>query len=131
MPQLTCTLGPYLAAHNITAYRLSKTVDKLKAATVYGIANGKIRPSLDSLEDIMQALPRLTGKAVDISELLKYQEVADDGPNAIDPQSRAWLDAPTKGLTELAPYPWEPGEREAGEPIRFVEGKGWLSGDEQ
>jgi len=54
--KITITLKQYLDSIGITSYVLSKWVDGVSAQTVYAIANGTRRPSLEVLEKILNSL---------------------------------------------------------------------------
>ncbi len=64
----------YLQAHNITPYRLMKE-SGLAQGTIYRIVNGEAK-GVDTvtLDATIRALRKLTGKPVDVSDLLEYQE---------------------------------------------------------
>jgi hypothetical protein len=65
----------FLDEHNISAYRLAQeTAGQLAPNTVYALARpGVKRVDLATLGDIITALRTLTGKPVDIADLLEYQ----------------------------------------------------------
>lgn len=54
--KLKIVLRDYLEAHGITVYLLTKWVEGVSPQTLYAIANGTRRPSLEALEIILQAL---------------------------------------------------------------------------
>lgn len=68
-------LREYLDTKGLTAYRLAQRVDGMKPASVYAIAAGKKRPSLESLEKILGALRELTGEPVSLADVLEVQGV--------------------------------------------------------
>lgn len=68
------TVKPVLARHNITPYRLMKE-SGLAQGTAYRLANGDTRSlNADTLDRVMTALRRLTGEAIEISDLVTYEE---------------------------------------------------------
>ena len=54
--KITITLKQYLDSIGITSYVLGKWVDGVSAQTIYAIANGTRRPSLEVLERILNGL---------------------------------------------------------------------------
>jgi hypothetical protein len=68
-------LKPFLEHHNISAYALAKQVaPKLASNTVYSLVRETPkRVDMESLEMILIALKELTGKKVDIPQLLEYK----------------------------------------------------------
>lgn len=54
--KITVTLKDYLDSIGITSYTLGKWVDGVSSQTVYAIANGTRRPSLEVLERILNGL---------------------------------------------------------------------------
>ncbi len=54
--KITITLKEYLDSIGITSYVLGKWVDGVSAQTIYAIANGTRRPSLEVLERILNGL---------------------------------------------------------------------------
>lgn len=54
--KITITLKHYLDSIGITSYVLGKWVEGVSAQTIYAIANGTRRPSLEVLERILNGL---------------------------------------------------------------------------
>ena len=54
--KLKIVLRDYLEANGVTVYLLTKWVQGISPQTLYAIANGTRRPSLEALEIILQAL---------------------------------------------------------------------------
>lgn len=54
--KLKIVLRDYLEANSVTVYLLTKWVQGVSPQTLYAIANGTRRPSLEALEIILQAL---------------------------------------------------------------------------
>lgn len=81
---LRLNLGQYLRNHDITAYRLVQEVQgKVAPNTVYALARKPAqRIDLDTVAKILQALGRLTGDRVGITEML--EEVQDTPPTPAD-----------------------------------------------
>jgi DNA-binding Xre family transcriptional regulator len=66
----------YLTAHNLSAYRLEKE-SGLAHGTVYRLVNGNtVNLNAATLDATIKALRKLTGKHVDISDVLEYHEEA-------------------------------------------------------
>lgn len=63
------TLKEYLQEIEVTPYVLAKWVDGVSPQTIYAVANGSRRPSLDVLESILTAL-HSNGFPVKISDIL-------------------------------------------------------------
>lgn len=67
---LRIRLREYLAQRGLSVYRLTKEAKELKPATVYAVAAGTLKPRLDTLERLIEALERLTREPVSLCELL-------------------------------------------------------------
>ncbi len=66
----------YLTDHNLSAYRLEKE-SGLAHGTVYRLVNGStVNLNAATLDATIKALRQLTGKHVDISDVLEYHEGA-------------------------------------------------------
>lgn len=69
-------LRAFLDSHDLSVYQLANAVaeetNALSETSIYKIASGQRNPSLASLDLILTALTRLTGKHVDLSELLEF-----------------------------------------------------------
>jgi len=66
----------FLEAHSITPYRLMKDTG-LSQGTVYRLANNDFNSvNAEIIDAVVKALRKLTGKPVDVSDLLEYQEEA-------------------------------------------------------
>ena len=75
--KLQVVLREYLDAKGITVYVLAKWVQGVSPQTLYAIANGTRRPSLQVLEVILQALHAHSLPAV-LSDIVKT-EVSEKG----------------------------------------------------
>jgi transcriptional regulator with XRE-family HTH domain len=78
------TLKDYLNQHDLTAYQLAKATG-LSVNTIYPLARGEAKGiQLETLQTVLDALDDLTGKRVDVSDLLEREtseyEFADDEP---------------------------------------------------
>lgn len=115
------TLKDYLQQNELSAYRLVQAAD-VSPTTVYALARGTHeRVSLEVLDKVLTALEHLTGKPVEIGDLLA-REV---DPEPMDEETKAWLDAPFD--PPLEPYDWGDVDPEAlGEPLRFDPKRGWV-----
>ena len=74
-------LGEYLERHGLTAYRLAKAMQEINqgkpsASAVYAIVEGKNTPSLETVNVALNALSKLLGHPVQLTDLLEY--VPDD-----------------------------------------------------
>lgn len=69
-------LGKYLREHQLSAYALVREVDgKVPASTVYGLARKPVRRiDLPVVYTLLDALQRMRGQAVDITEVIERQE---------------------------------------------------------
>lgn len=67
-----------MAIHDLSAYDLAKEAEKLgiSRATAYGVVAGKVNPSFASLSVLIQALSNLTGKELNVGDVIRY--VRDD-----------------------------------------------------
>jgi DNA-binding Xre family transcriptional regulator len=74
-------LKEFLADEGITAYRLAdETHGQLSQKSVYHLVSGNLKGiRFESLEAIVPALRRLSGKPVNVQDLLEY--VADEAPD--------------------------------------------------
>lgn len=116
-------LKSYLDAHDITAYRLAQTAD-LSATTVYALARGKHeRISLEVLDKVLGSLEKLSGKPVTLDDVLERQP----DPEPTDAETKAWLEADLD--PDLEAYDWGADGLPEGEPVRYVEGQGWVVGE--
>ncbi len=69
----------FLEIHGISAYRLMKEAG-LAQGTAYRLANNQAGGlSLETLDAVIEALRRLTGKRVLLTDLLEYQEDETEG----------------------------------------------------
>jgi DNA-binding Xre family transcriptional regulator len=126
-------INSYLEQQNITAYRLIKE-SGLAPNTVYTLARTPAkRIDLDTLESIVKALTRLTGKPVTPNDLLEVIE--DPEPLEMDEETREWLemtgtdamkaiheaekDVPPEELAA-----WLESTQKAAKPAKYVVGKG-------
>lgn len=78
--RLRIRLKEYLAQRGLSVYRLTKEAKELKPATVYAVAAGTLKPRLDTLERLIEALERLTKEPVRLCELLALEEDGEEGP---------------------------------------------------
>ncbi len=72
-------LRKYLDDHKLTPHQLALEA-KLSVNTVYPMARGQAeRISLKTMDRVITALRNLTGKHVDIGDLLEYKRSVDNG----------------------------------------------------
>lgn len=82
---LRVSLDRFLERHNLTAYRLVKaTQGRVARGSVYALARGKDvkRVDLDTLNEVMNALERLTGQSVTPNDLLEVVEAPQEDDTA-------------------------------------------------
>ncbi|MDZ7704050.1 MAG: hypothetical protein U5L04_06150 [Trueperaceae bacterium] len=79
-------LREFLEEHEISAYRLGLNVPDLDAQTIYHYVRGSRTPSLKGLDAVIRGLRLLTGKPVQIVDLLEY--ISDDEFGSADEQER-------------------------------------------
>lgn len=70
-------LREYLASIGVTPYMLGKWVDDVSSQTIYAVANGTRRPSLEVLEAILNGL-RLQGHATELSDIVQIEEASSE-----------------------------------------------------
>jgi len=70
MTQIKVLLPELLARRQVNRRQLSELTG-LRYATLSDVYHGQSRPSLETLELVMQGLERLTGQPVELSELLE------------------------------------------------------------
>lgn len=73
MPTIRVKLREYLDANNTSAYALAKKVEGMSPETVYAVAAGKRRPSLEGLERLIAGLRSLTGRQTSLEDLLSLE----------------------------------------------------------
>ncbi len=71
--KLRVQLRDYLTSINVTPYVLGKWVDGVSSQTIYAIANGTRRPSLEVLEAILNGL-RSQGYIASLSDIIQLEE---------------------------------------------------------
>ena len=68
-------LAEFLKQHNITVYALAKeTEGKLSRTALYHLANEPKGVQFETLDVLVNALSKMTGRKVSISDLLEYEE---------------------------------------------------------
>lgn len=65
-------LRPYLESIGVSAYSLAQWIEDASPKTIYAVANGTRKPSLDLLESILNALNK-NGYPTDISDILSFE----------------------------------------------------------
>jgi DNA-binding Xre family transcriptional regulator len=74
MPELRWRLKEFLEEHEISAYSLAKD-SSLSLPSVYRLTNNHSRYiQFDTLETIVATLERKTGKSIQLTDLLEFQE---------------------------------------------------------
>ena len=77
--KLRVQLRNYLASINVTPYMLGKWVEGVSSQTIYAVASGTRRPSLEVLEAILNGL-HSQGYLASLSDIIRIEE-ADDVNN--------------------------------------------------
>lgn len=106
----------YLEERGLSAYRVSKHARGMSPKTVYAIASGRHRPSMEALEKLLDALREITGEEVVPADLLEYVPEPDA-------ESREWLEDDAAGGT-LPPYDWGEDGPPQSTPVRYEPGVG-------
>ncbi len=76
-------LKNYLAQNDLTPYQLVKTTG-LSANTIYPLARGETqRISLDTLQTVLDGLDSLTGKQVNVTDILERETEEYEFPNGV------------------------------------------------
>ena len=131
-------LKSILVAQNISVYSLARAMgNQTHAIKLYRITNADPakrprRVDLVTLEQIIPALETLTGKPVTPNDLL---ELIEEPVHEIDSETQAWLDMATEDTNkaiaavekDLPPKElaaWHESFRNAGQPAKYVVGKG-------
>lgn len=131
MQHVRWRLAEFLKEHNLTAYRLAKTLEsETRANTIYRLAREGGEPTrvdLSTLGVVLRGLRELTGEEITFDDILEY----DPSPlqKGLDEESRTWLESDLSRLGEFEPYDWEEGEANEGESITFVPGRGLVVGN--
>lgn len=87
--------------------------------TVYAIAAGRHRPSMQALEKLLDALREITGEEVGLEDILEYVPTPAE---TLDEESRAWLESDLGG--DLPEYDWGSEVPPEGKPVRYEPGVG-------
>ncbi len=75
--KLVVTLKTYLDDVGVTAYTLGKWVEGVSPQTIYAVANGTRKPSLDVLEAIITAF-RSNGFSTQLNDLVRLENTVLD-----------------------------------------------------
>ncbi|WP_157448734.1 helix-turn-helix domain-containing protein [Deinococcus peraridilitoris] len=70
---LRVRLRELLHDNDVSAYRLAQEVKTIKPAQLYAIVRGDRLPSLDTVDDILNALARITKKTFTPNDVLEYE----------------------------------------------------------
>ncbi|CAN5453596.1 MAG: helix-turn-helix domain-containing protein [Rubrobacteraceae bacterium] len=115
----------YLEARGLSAYRVTRHARGMSPKTVYAIASGRNRPSMDALEKLMDALREITGEDIGLDALIEYVPTPE---GELDEEARAWLGDDLGG--ELPEYDWgEEGPPEV-KPVKYEPGVGLVVDEE-
>ena len=84
-------LRQYLDEHDLSAYALTKAA-ALAPNTVYALARGdRGRVDLEVLEKVITGLEQLTGRRVELTDVLGRDDVAP-GPQIVSTKKKSWRD---------------------------------------
>jgi hypothetical protein len=120
---LTWKLQEYLESRNLTRYRLMAELGDGKGRVAYDWKELPKRLDTEALERVLNALEKLTGEPVELTDVLKYEAI----PEPMDAETRAWLEADL--APPLEPYDFGGEDPETlGEPLRYEAGRGWNRG---
>lgn len=117
MSQVRVRLKQFLDKHHITTYRLAESTSGTSPKTIYAVASGTRKPSIETLGSVVEALRQLTGESVTFDDLLEFTP-------SPDPETATWLEADLGG--PLPDYDWGAEGPPKGKPIRYEPGKGFL-----
>ena len=113
-------LKEFLDQHNLSAYRVGQEVERMHPKTVQMYASGTRTPQLENLNEVIRVLRKLTGKHVQVSDLLEYEPEPE-----LDEESRVWLEAPL--APPIEPYDWEGADPTTlGQPVTYQPGVGFV-----
>lgn len=79
-------LREFLEEHQLSAYRLGLNVPELDAQTIYHYVRGSRTPSFKGLDAVIRGLRILTGKPVQVTDLLEY--ISEEEFNEADERER-------------------------------------------
>ncbi len=134
MDSVKWKLKAYLEHHKLSAYALTKATD-LSPNTVYTIARGDTNQvRLETLAGLLGGLRKLTGREVSLEDVLEHEYRPESEENALEREHALWESAllEASGSPVHEPYDWGDVSPETlGEPLRYIEGRGWVEGDER
>jgi DNA-binding Xre family transcriptional regulator len=97
------TLKDYLAEHDLTPYQLAKATG-LSVNTVYPLARGEAKGiQLETLQTVLSALDDLTGKRVELGDLLERDDETYEFPGEVPADIRERIERFERGETKLIP----------------------------
>ncbi|MDO4263284.1 MAG: helix-turn-helix transcriptional regulator [Deinococcus sp.] len=83
MPAIVVKLDELLEQRGITRYRLAEYAKEntgLGRSTVFAIVQGRFQPRLETLAVMMGIVEKLSGKPVELSDVLEYDRDAPNPP---------------------------------------------------
>ena len=96
-------LKDYLNRHEVTPYQLAKATG-LSVNTVYPLARGEAqRISLDTLQTVLDALDKLTGKRVELGDVLERDADEYEFPGEVPGDIRERIERFERGEVKLIP----------------------------
>jgi Helix-turn-helix. len=99
-------LKDYLNEHQLTAYQLAKETG-LSLNTIYPLARGETqRISLETLQTVIDGLDKLTGRRVEVTDILERADESEyEFPDGVPDDIMERIRRFEAGETEL--IPWE------------------------
>ncbi len=98
------TLKEYLTRHDLTAYQLAKE-SGLSVNTIYPLARGEAKGiQLETLQTVIDALDELTGKRVNVTDLIERENEEYEFPNGVPDDIRERIRRFEAGETILRPW---------------------------
>ena len=112
----------FLADHDLKPAAVVQAAEgRLSRNSIYTLARGAEAVRFETLDVLVPVLRQLTGKDVEISDLLVWEP---DPVPQMDAETRAWMEADL--APPLEPYEWGPEGPPKGNPVRYVAGQGWM-----
>ena len=101
MREIRVKLGEVMAQRRVNRKQLSDATG-IRYATLSDVYSGKRRPTLETLEAVLNGLESLSGRPVALTDVLEVVDV----PAEVDAETRAWMDSDLSRLGEYEPYDW-------------------------
>ncbi len=115
MKAIQVKLAGVMARRRVNRKQLAEA-SGMRYATLSDVYTGKRRPTLETLEAVLNGLEQLSGQPIDLLDVLEVVEL----PGEVDAETRAWMDGDLSRLGEYEPYDWGEGEQDEGEPVSVL-----------